>query len=159
MKFAILIKGGFEMELKAEMIKLNQTITTKEEAIRAVGEMLVKDGAVSPEYIDSMLEREDIVTTHMGNFVAIPHGTDEGKRHVKHTAISLITVPNGVDFATGESEEKLAMAIFGIAGVGNEHLDLLAKIAVFCSDVENVIRLADADTTAEIIAMLKEAEV
>lgn len=146
------------MELNPEMIKLNQTIATKEEAIRAVGEMLVKDGAVSPEYIDSMLAREEIVTTHMGNFVAIPHGTDEGKLHVKHTAITLITVPEGVEFAPNEPEEKLAMAIFGIAGVGNEHLDLLAKIAVFCSDVENVIRLANADTATEVIAMLKEAE-
>ena len=146
------------MELKHEMIKLNQSYTSKEEVISAVGELLVAGGAVDPSYIDSMLERETIVTTHMGNFVAIPHGTDEGKQHVKHTAIALVTVPGGVEFAPNESEEKLAMAIFGIAGVGNEHLDLLAKIAVFCSDVENVIRLADAERPEDVIAMLKEAE-
>lgn len=147
------------MELKHEMIKLNQSYTSKEEVIRAVGELLVAGGAVDPSYIDSMLERETIVTTHMGNFVAIPHGTDEGKTHVKKTAIALITVPEGVNFAPGEDEEKLAMAIFGIAGIGNEHLDLLAKIAVFCSDVDNVVRLADAKTTEDVIQMLGEAEV
>lgn len=146
------------MEFKKEMIQLNQPIATKEKAIRAVGELLIADGAVAPDYIEAMLAREEIVTTHMGNFVAIPHGTDEGKQHVKHTAIALVTVPGGVEFAPNESEEKLAMAIFGIAGVGNEHLDLLAKIAVFCSDVENVIRLADAERPEDVIAMLKEAE-
>lgn len=147
------------MELSKEMIRLNQSYSTKEDVIRAVGELLVAEGAVEPSYIDSMLEREQIVTTHMGNFVAIPHGTDEGKKHVKKTAITLITVPAGVNFAPGAAEEKLAMAIFGIAGIGNEHLDLLAKIAVFCSDVDNVVRLADAKTEEEVIAMLGEAEV
>lgn len=147
------------MELTHEMIKLNQSYTSKEEVIRAVGDLLVVGGAVDPSYIESMLERETIVTTHMGNFVAIPHGTDEGKKHVQKTAIALITVPEGVDFASGEDEEKLAMAIFGIAGIGNEHLDLLAKIAVFCSDVDNVVRLADAQTEEEVIAMLGEAEI
>ena len=147
------------MELSKEMIRLNQSYSTKEDVIRAVGELLVAEGAVEPSYIDSMLEREQIVTTHMGNFVAIPHGTDEGKKHVKKTAITLITVPAGVNFAPGAGEEKLAMAIFGIAGIGNEHLDLLAKIAVFCSDVDNVVRLADAKMEEEVIAMLGEAEV
>ncbi|MRI82112.1 PTS mannitol transporter subunit IIA [Aerococcaceae bacterium DSM 109653] len=146
------------MELNKEMIKLKQTYETKEAAIRAVGELLVANGAVEPSYIDSMLERERIVTTHMGNFVAIPHGTDEGKQHVKKTAIALVTVPYGVDFAPNDVEEKLAMVVFGIAGIGNEHLDLLAKIAVFCSDVDNVVRLADATTEEEVIAMLEEAE-
>lgn len=147
------------MELRHDMLRLNQSYTSKEEVIRAVGDLLVAGGAVDPSYIDSMLERETIVTTHMGNFVAIPHGTDEGKKHVQKTAIALITVPEGVDFAPDEDEEKLAMAVFGIAGIGNEHLDLLAKIAVFCSDVDNVVRLADARTKEEVIAMLGEAEV
>ena len=73
------------MELKAKNILLNQTFSTKEEAIKAVGTLLVEDGAVEESYIDSMLDREKVVTTHMGNFVAIPHGTDEGKEFVKET--------------------------------------------------------------------------
>lgn len=144
------------MELKTKNILLNQSFATKEEAIKAVGRLLVEEGAVEESYIDSMLEREQIVTTHMGNFVAIPHGTDEGKEFVKATSISIAQVPEGVNFAPGEDEEKMAMMIFGIAGVGNEHLDVLAKIAVFCSEVENVVRLTNADSAEEIIAMFEE---
>lgn len=146
------------MELKKEAILLDQTFQTKEEAIRQAGQLLVDAGAVDAGYIDLMLEREEVVTTHMGNFVAIPHGTDEGKTHVKSTAISIIQVPQGVNFAPNEPEEKLAMMIFGIAGVGNEHLDVLSKIAVFCADVENVVRLVNASTEEEIIQMLGEVE-
>lgn len=147
------------MELKTKNILLNQSFSTKEDAIKAVGKLLVKDGSVEESYIDSMLAREQVVTTHMGNFVAIPHGTDEGKEFVKSTSITIAQVPQGVNFAPGESEEKMAMMIFGIAGVGNEHLDVLSKIAVFCSDVENVVRLANANTAEEIIAMFEEEEV
>ncbi|MBZ6527130.1 PTS sugar transporter subunit IIA [Aerococcaceae bacterium DSM 111021] len=147
------------MELKTKNILLNQSFSTKEDAIKAVGKLLVEDGSVEESYIDSMLAREQVVTTHMGNFVAIPHGTDEGKEFVKATSITIAQVPQGVNFAPGESEEKMAMMIFGIAGVGNEHLDVLSKIAVFCSDVENVVRLANANTAEEIIAMFEEEEV
>ena len=146
------------MELKASNIKLNQSFATKEEAIRAAGELLVKDGAVEENYVDSMLEREKNVTTHMGNFVAIPHGTDESKRYVKSTSISILQVPQGVNFAPGEKEEKMAMLIFGIAGVGDEHLDVLSQIAVFCADVNNVVKLVNAESAEEIVAMLEEVE-
>ncbi|RPA60458.1 PTS mannitol transporter subunit IIA [Aerococcus agrisoli] len=146
------------MELKQELIQLNASFTSKEEAIRAAGALLVQAGAVDADYVLSMLERESIVSTYMGNFVAIPHGTDGSKAHVKQTAISYVQVPQGVDFSDDESEEKLATAIFGIAGVGDDHLDLLSKIAIFCSDVSNVVRLTDAKSEAEIIEMLKEVE-
>lgn len=109
------------MELKEDMILLDQYFSSKDEAIRQAGQLLVDGGIVDESYIDSMLERETIVTTHMGNFIAIPHGTDEGKEAVKKTGISIVQVPFGVDFAPDQSEEKLAMVIFGIAGVGNEH--------------------------------------
>lgn len=149
------MKGDI-MDLKESNILLNQTFDKKEEAIRAVGELLVADGAVDNDYIEAMLAREEIVTTHMGNFIAIPHGTDEGKKHVKATSISIIQAPYGVDFAADdEEEEKMAMMIFGIAGLGDEHLDLLSKIAIVCSDVENVVRLTNAENSEEIIEIIE----
>ena len=107
-----------------ESILLNQSSVSKEDAIRKAGELLVERGAVEPDYIEAMLEREKIVTTYMGMGIAIPHGTAEAKGCVKKTAITMIQYPEGVDFG----DEK-AQLVFGIAGVGEEHLDLLGKIA------------------------------
>ncbi|GAA3313331.1 hypothetical protein GCM10020331_003210 [Ectobacillus funiculus] len=45
-----------------------------------------------------MLEREELTSTYMGNFVAIPHGTEDAKQSVKESGIAIIQVPNGVDF-------------------------------------------------------------
>ena len=143
--------------LTIENIKLNQHFTTKESAIRAAGEVLVLAGYVEADYVDAMVQRENDVTTYMGNFIAIPHGTDEAKKYIKKSGISIIQVPNGVDFGTPE-EEKMVNVLFGIAGVENEHLDILSQIAIFCSDIDNVVELASAQTAEEIVALLQEVD-
>lgn len=143
--------------LTIENIKLNQHFTTKESAIRAAGEVLVLAGYVEADYVLAMVQRENDVTTYMGNFIAIPHGTDEAKKYIKKSGISIIQVPNGVDFGTPE-EEKMVTVLFGIAGVENEHLDILSQIAIFCSDIDNVVELASAQTAEEIVALLQEVD-
>lgn len=145
------------MELNPEMILLNQEFENKEEAIRKCGELLVNGGCVEPDYIEAMIERNKLVSTYMGNFIAIPHGTDEAKKFVKKSGISIIQVPAGVDFSNND-EEKRAMVLFGIAGIGDDHLDILQNIALFCSDVENVVKLADAQSKETIIQLLEEVE-
>ena len=144
------------MKLTPEMIALNQDIATREAAIRKAGQLLVDAGCVDPEYVDAMIERDNDVSTYMGNFIAIPHGTDEAKRYIKKTGISVVQVPMGVNFSSNDQEDNLVTVVFGIAGKNDEHLQLLSQIALFCSDVTHVARLADATKADEIIALLKE---
>lgn len=145
------------MLLNKNDILLGQEITSKEEAIKKAGEILVANGYVDTDYIPAMLEREKIVSTYMGNFIAIPHGTDEAKKSIKNTGISIIQIPGGVSFAEpGESEDKLVFVVFGIAGKDGEHLELLSKIAIFCSEEQNVVKLVSATSEEEVIALLSE---
>ena len=119
------------MNLKKQDIRLGQEISNKEEAIRKAGEILVENGYVDADYIPAMLEREEIVSTYMGNFIAIPHGTDEAKKSIKSTGISIIQIPGGVSFSKPEdTKDKMVFIVFGIAGKDGEHLELLSKIAV-----------------------------
>ena len=112
-------------------VKLNQSPVSKEEAIQAAGELLSNLGYVDKSYVDAMQEREKLVSTYMGMGVAIPHGTSQAKDTVKKTGIVLIQYPEGVDFG----DEK-AQLVFGIAGIGDEHLDLLSKICEMLEDEE-----------------------
>lgn len=125
-----------------EGIKLNLKPVSKEEAIWAAGELLTELGYVDESYIAAMQEREKIVTTYMGMGVAIPHGTSQAKGTVKKTGIVLMQYPEGVDFG----EEK-AQLIFGIAGIGDEHLELLSKI---CSMLEEEEVLEKLKTTSDV---------
>ncbi|MDN2453147.1 PTS sugar transporter subunit IIA [Lactobacillus sp. UCMA15818] len=146
------------MDLEKDMIKLDQHVATKEEAIRLAGKLLVDSGDVEPEYVESMIARNDDVSTYMGNFIAIPHGTEDGKKFIKKTGISVVQVPMGVDFSEDSQNENVVTVVFGIAGLNGEHLNLLSQIALFCSDVNNVVKLADAQSEQEIINLLKEVD-
>ncbi|MFT9004542.1 MAG: PTS sugar transporter subunit IIA [Liquorilactobacillus hordei] len=146
------------MDLEKGMIRLNQHVATKEEAIRLAGKILVDSGDVEPEYVESMIARNADVSTYMGNFIAIPHGTEDGKKFIKKTGISVVQIPMGVDFSEDSQNENVVTVVFGIAGLNGEHLNLLSQIALFCSDVNNVVKLADAQSEQEIINLLKEVD-
>jgi PTS system mannitol-specific IIA component len=137
--------------LSKENIQLNQKAATKEDAIKMTGELLVARGYVEPSYIGRMLEREELTTTYMGNFVAIPHGTEEGKQAVKESGIAIIQVPEGVEFGPG----NLVKLLIGIAGKGDEHLDILSQIAIVCSEEVNVEKIVSASSTEEILEIFE----
>ena len=87
-----------------------------------------------------MQEREKLITTYMGMGVAIPHGTSPAKGTVKKTGIVFLQYPQGVDFG----DEK-AQLVFGIAGIGEEHLNLLAKICEALGDEEVLEKMKTTD--------------
>lgn len=132
----------------ADGIKLGQKPVTKEEAIQAAGELLVKQGYVDESYVDAMQEREKLVSTYMGMGVAIPHGTTQAKGTVKKTGIVFLQYPEGVDFGS----EK-AQLVFGIAGIGDEHLDLLSKL---CNLLEDPALLETLKTTDDVDWVLEQ---
>ena len=131
-----------------EGIRLNQKTVTKEEAIQAAGELLEELGYVDGSYVEAMQERERLVSTYMGMGVAIPHGTTQAKGTVKKSGIVFFQYPDGVDFG----EEK-AQLVVGIAGVGDEHLDLLGNL---CTVLEDEARLETLKTTDDAAWVLEQ---
>src|SRR5919204_182359 len=63
--------------LTLSQVRVPGTARSKDDAIREAGEILVDAGAVDPDYIDSMFERERSVSTYMGNYLAINSRSDE----------------------------------------------------------------------------------
>jgi len=135
--------------LTKDNIVLNAELNSKEEAVRYAGQTLNDQGYVEASYIDKMLEREEVSTTYIGNQVAIPHGTEDAKSTVNETGLSVVIVPDGVDFDGNEVN-----ILIGIAGKGNEHLEILSKIALVCSEEENIQKLINAGTKDEILTIL-----
>ncbi|MDI9590041.1 MAG: PTS mannitol transporter subunit IICBA [Acidobacteriota bacterium] len=130
-------------------IRLNCPSISKEEAIRASGELLMAHDAVDAGYIDAMLERERVQSVYMGMGVAIPHGTNQAKESVKKTCVTLHQYPNGIDWG----EEK-AYLVFGIAGVGGEHLQVLANVARALEDEDVVERMRTTDDIDWLLRVL-----
>ena len=134
--------------MEKEGVKLNLTPVSKEDAIQAAGELLNKLGYVDETYVAAMQEREKLVSTYMGMGVAIPHVTTQAKDTVKKTGIVLLQYPEGVDFGS----EK-AQLVIGIAGVGDEHLELLGNL---CNMLEDEALLETLKTTDDVDWVLEQ---
>ncbi|MCE5607200.1 PTS sugar transporter subunit IIA [Staphylococcus pseudintermedius] len=139
--------------LRDENILLNQSISTQKEAIEKAGQLLVDSGVVKAGYVQAMKDREQIVSTFMGNALAIPHGTDEAKNEVIASGLSLLQIPEGLLW-NGE-EVKV---VIGIAGKDGEHLDLLSQIAMTFSEEENIHKIVNAASPQAIRQVFEEAD-
>ena len=123
---------------------------SKKDAILRAGALLQASGYVDENYAPAMLERESITSTYMGQGLAIPHGTAQAKESVLHSGIVVLQYPGGVDF-----DGEKARLIVGIAGVGDEHLSILAKVAGALDDEEVLERLSTTTNTEEIFKILQ----
>lgn len=137
--------------LSTNKVMLNTKVKDKFEAIRLAGQLLVDAGHAAPEYIDKMLEREQSLSTYMGGGLAIPHGTQDSKVLISSTGLSIIQLPEGVDFGEGEK----AHLIIGIAAVGNDHLEILTNVAMICSEDDNMEQILKASTPEEMIQIFE----
>lgn len=135
--------------LEPDQIKAAGSATSKEEAIREAGAILLAAGAVTPEYVDYMMQREALTSTYMGNFLAIPHGTNEGKDTILASALSFVRYSTPIDWDGNE-----VRFVVGIAGKENGHMEILSKIAMIFSDEDEVQRLLDASDADGLLAVL-----
>ncbi len=139
--------------LPLESIVLAGTATSADAAIDEAGALLVAADAVDPAYVEAMHEREKSVSTYMGNGLAIPHGTNEAKTAIRRTGISFVRYPEPIDW-----NGKPAEFVVGIAGLGNDHMALLTKIAHVFLDKDEVARLRAATSADDIRAVLSDSK-
>ena len=137
--------------LKLSSIVLKGSASDQSSAIDEAGRLLVDAGAVDAGYVGSMHDREKSVSTYMGNFLAIPHGTNEAKGLIKESAISVVRYPDGIDW-----NGNPVKFVIGIAGANDEHLELLSKIAEVFLDSDAVASLEKASSAQEIADTFKK---
>ena len=129
-----------KLSISAADIQLGCKSVGREQAIRDSGALLVKRGYVKDPYVDAMVERDKLTSVYIGMGIAIPHGTNEAKDAVENTGVVLQQYPDGVDF-----DGEKAQLVFGIAGKGEEHLEILANICRILEDEEILEKLKTTD--------------
>lgn len=135
--------------LYCENVKVNCKPDTQENVIRTVGQMLVDTGYVDQPYVEAMLEREKSFSTYMGNELALPHGVEAAKKDIKASGIAVMVFPEGTQWG-----DETAKIVIGIAGVGEEHLQILSVIAdkMLAPEAAEQLIQGDADTVYKILA-------
>lgn len=138
--------------LTEDAVRLGRTAKDRADAIDQCGELLLELGAVDPGYLPAMHEREASVPTFLGEGVAIPHGTDPSRVHVRRTGLAVIQFPEGVDW--GGPTVHVAI---GIAASGEEHIGILAALAGVLTDPDKAARLRGATDPADVVGLLTPA--
>jgi len=143
--------AGAAEVLKPAYVKIHSGSVTREEALQEASGILEEAGAVTGDYFQAMKDREQTVSTFMGNGLAIPHGTDAAKDAVLGSALAVIRYDGGVDWGDGDT----ATFVVGIAGKGDAHLEILQSVAIQFGDDDTVARLKAAETEEELYTLLK----
>lgn len=135
--------------LGAEAVRLGLEAADKEDALRQCGAVLVEIGAAGPAYAEAILEREQSVSTYMGEGFAIPHGTDASREHINRAALAFLQFPAGVDW--GGQDCRVCIAI---ASRSDEHIGILQSLALVLSDPDAAKRLRETTDVTEVLELL-----
>ena len=130
-------------------IKLDATASSPEEAVRICGELLVELGAISCEYADAMWEREQVFPSAIGLGFAIPHGTDESRKHVIFDQLVFVRLAKPI--AWGDDE---VTCVLGIASQGDGHVELLGNLAELIQDEDKLSIFQESTNPSEIVELL-----
>jgi len=136
--------------IEARQVQLHTNATNKQDAIRQVGQLLVNSGFIEAGYINSMLGREQVANTYLGNGIAIPHGLPEDRDLIKRTGVAVVQAPAGVTWNPGET----AQLIVGIAAKSDEHIEVLRRLTRVLGNQEQVARLTQTTDPRDIIEAL-----
>ncbi|PSN19821.1 PTS fructose transporter subunit IIA, partial [filamentous cyanobacterium CCP5] len=141
------------IRLSPDEIRLDAVVSSKADAIRQVGRLLVDTGHIQAGYVDSMAGREQQANTYLGNGIAIPHGMPKDRGMILETGIAVLQVPNGVSWNEGET----VRLVVGIAAKSDEHLQILTNLTHVLDDPAAVEKLARTDDPQVIIRRLTQA--
>ena len=139
--------------LSRSAVVVGATAADRNKAIDLVGSLLVAEGCVTSAYIGQMQQREEIVSTYLGNGIALPHGTSESKDSVKRTGLAVAQFPDGVDWG-----EERAHLVIGLAATSDEHIRVLARLGTILGDEELCRRLGSTRDAGEIYRTLTSTE-
>lgn len=136
--------------LEERQVRLRTNAADKQEAIRQVGQLLVDSGCIDAGYVASMLGREKVANTYLGNGIAIPHGLPENRDLIQRTGIAVVQAPAGMTWNPGETVHL----VVGIAAKSDEHIEVLRRLTRVLGDKEQVDRLSRTTDPRDIIEAL-----
>ncbi|MGC9403011.1 PTS mannitol transporter subunit IICBA [Vibrio genomosp. F10 str. 9ZC157] len=139
-------------QIQSKNIHLGLKANNKDDAIRFAGNKLVELGYVEPEYVDAMFEREKLVSTYLGESIAVPHGTVEAKDRVKKTGIVICQYPSGIQFT--DDKDDVAKLVIGIAAKNDEHIQVITSITNALDEPDAIEKLTNTQDVNEILNIL-----
>lgn len=123
-------------------------VNDKYEAIKALVKKLNDNGYLSDFdiFLQDVIERENQITTGVGNEIAIPHGKSKA---IKKSAIAMATLKDPINWESLDGEGTKYVFLLAIKdGDGTEHLKVLANLSAKLMD-DNYVSSIKGSTSLE----------
>lgn len=140
--------------LTLDCILCGVSVNSKKRLLEKICELAVTQvtGIEEDELLESLLDREKMGSTGIGNGIAIPHGRIPNSN--KAIAV-LITTDHAIDFDAIDSRDvDIFISLFVPQDSCQEHLDTLQNIAKLFSDkkiIKQVRKCTDKQSLYELI--------
>ena len=144
--------------LSAETMIVGLKGNSKEEIIEELVDCLDAGDAISDrdKVLQAVVEREKIMSTGIGDGIAIPHGKSDA---VQRLVAALGTHRRGVDFEALDGEPAFVFFLLvSPANVSGPHIKALARISRLLKNDEFKKSLTEASTPAEVLEAIAEEE-
>ena len=146
-----------------DILSPNSTIVglsadSKEGIIRELVESLEEGESISnrDKVLQAVLERENIMSTGIGDGIAIPHGKSDA---VVNLTAALGTHKRGVEFEALDGEPAFVFFLLvSPANVSGPHIKALARISRLLKNDDFKKSLIEATTADEIVAAIEKEE-
>lgn len=136
-------------------VKLASAPHHRDDAVRAAGALLVQAGHCQASYVDSLLQRERVATTFLGQGVAIPHGMVEDKHLVTRTGLAVLQVPGGVAWGQdAEGQTQTVRLVVAIAAASDQHIEVLRRLTRLMREPGRIEQLVSTLDASEIVRAL-----
>lgn len=131
---------------------------TKEDIIRELVDVVPMGHVVTDKekVLMAVLEREKIMSTGIGDGIAIPHGKSDAASQL---AAALGTQRRGVDFEALDGEPAFVFFLLvSPAKVSGSHIKALARISRLLKNDDFKKKLSAATTPAEVLSVIEAEE-
>lgn len=140
--------------LSVDRVTCNVKIASKKAALEALSRLLASAGykLTQAEAFHSLLTRERLGGTGLGNGIALPHGR---LKNGNFTVAAFIRLEKGIDYdAVDQQPVDLMFALLVPERSTDEHLQILAKLAEMFSKPEFLAQLREEDSNDTIYRLL-----
>lgn len=147
-----------EHVLTEKTVALDEEVEDWQEAIRRAGELLVRTGAVKPEYLDGMIRSVETIGPYVvvGPGIAMPHARPEDG--ALQVGLSCLRLSTPVTFP--KKEENPVDLVFAFSAIDNQsHLSVMGQLAEILSTPSLVERIRQARSVDDVLAVVHSVPV
>lgn len=139
--------------LGKDHIRVNETASDWEEAIRKAGAVLVEENSIAPAYVEKMIQS----VKDLGPYIVIMPGFALAHaapcEEVKKSDVALITLKEPVTF--GSPNDPVSVVLCLGCTDSSSHLEMLSAIAETLMEDGCIEKLSQAENVEEILHILE----